>query len=100
MTAKEPVPKVVVDEKGTIVPLKATVEPVYIKHPKFGKTPKYLERFIEAKEKEYQKKKDASGRGAQMLCKYITRDEREQLLAVKFVFSCIFPSYFFFVSGS
>lgn len=83
MSAKEPTPKIVVDEKGTTVPLKSPMELVYIKLPKFGKTPKYLERFIQEKEKEYQQRKDASGRSAQPLCKYITRDEREQLLKVK-----------------
>lgn len=82
MTAKEPVPKVVVDEKGTVVPLKAAMEPIYIKLSKFGRTPKYLKRFLEEREKEYQMKKDASRRLAQPLCKYITRDEREKLLNV------------------
>ncbi|XP_074035133.1 enkurin [Leptinotarsa decemlineata] len=79
MKAKEPVPKVVVDRVGTSKPLKPSLEPVYIKLPRFGRTPKYLVRFIQAKEKEYQMKKDASG-VQQPLCKYITRDEREKLL--------------------
>lgn len=87
MPAKEPIPKIVVDEKGTTVPIKSAMEPIYIKLPRFGKTPKYLERFIQEKEKEYQIKKDASGLSAQPLCKYITRDEREQLLQVNPAFN-------------
>lgn len=83
MLAKEPTPKLVIDERGTTVPLKSSMEPIYIRLNKFGKTPKYLERFMQEKEKEYQIKKDASGLSAQPLCKYITRDEREQLLKVK-----------------
>ncbi|KAG5893863.1 hypothetical protein JTB14_005472 [Gonioctena quinquepunctata] len=81
MKTKEPVPRVVIDKTGTTSePLKAGLEPIYIKMPRFGKTPKYLIRFNEIKEKEYQMKKDASG-VQQLLCKYITRDEREQLLS-------------------
>lgn len=82
MPAKEPTPKLVTDEKGTTVLLKHSMEPIYIKLPRFGKTPKYLERFMQEKEREYQIKKDSSGLSAQPLCKYITRDEREQLLKV------------------
>lgn len=82
MPTKEPVPKVVVDEKGTTVLLQSPMQPVYVKFHKFGKTPKYLVRFLEEKEREYQIKKDASGLSAQPICKYITRDEREQLLNV------------------
>lgn len=86
MPAKEPTPKVVIDKRGTTVPLKPSLEPIYIRLPRFGKTPKYLERFLQEKEKEYQIKKDASGLSAQPLCKYITRDERDHLLKVKYTF--------------
>ncbi|XP_072393263.1 enkurin isoform X2 [Diabrotica undecimpunctata] len=80
MKPKEPIPTVVIDRQGNKQPLKAGLEPIYIKIPPFGKTPTYLKRFIDQKEKEYQMKKDASG-VEQPLCKYITRDQREALLS-------------------
>lgn len=90
MQVKEPVPKTVVDKNGNKQPLKAGLEPIYIKLHKFGRTPKYLVRFLQIKEKEYQMKKDARG-VQQPLCRYITRDERKQLLQVRYNI-CLFPS--------
>ncbi|KAF7273580.1 enkurin [Rhynchophorus ferrugineus] len=72
--------KMVIDRGGTTVCPEANGwEPVYLKKPIFGKTPKYLVRFNKIKEKEYQMRKDASGK-QQPKCRYIRRDERETLL--------------------
>ncbi|XP_030765552.1 enkurin [Sitophilus oryzae] len=80
MKTKEPDHKIVVDRVGTTVHPEANGwEPVYIKKSIFGKTPNYLVRFNKIKEKEYQMRKDASGK-QQPKCRYIRRDEREELL--------------------
>ncbi|XP_050301256.1 enkurin [Anthonomus grandis grandis] len=80
MKPKEPEHRVVIDKAGTtIYPELQGLEPVYIKKTIFGRTPEYLVRFNKIKEKEYQMRKDASGK-QQPKCRYITRDEREQLL--------------------
>ncbi|XP_066250403.1 enkurin [Euwallacea similis] len=80
MKPKDPERRVVVDSVGTrIYPEAQGLEPVHIKRPIFGCTPKYLVRFNKIKEKEYQMKRDMSGK-QQPKCHYVTRNEREQLL--------------------
>ncbi|VEN53666.1 unnamed protein product [Callosobruchus maculatus] len=81
MKVKEPDPRTVIDNRGKSIEMhKAGLEPVYIKAMTFGRTPKYLERFMAIREAEYQKKKDSTG-VQQPLCRYITRDQREKLLS-------------------
>lgn len=53
----------------------------YLKSAGYGKTPPYLNKIMKNREKYMQSKKDTVGL-YQPICKYITRDEREQLLEV------------------
>ncbi|CAH1968952.1 unnamed protein product [Acanthoscelides obtectus] len=94
MKAKDPDPRTVIDNRGRSIEMhKAGLEPVYIKAKKFGRTPKYLERFMAIREAEYQKKKDSTG-VQQPLCRYITRDQREKLLNVSFNFPLKMLNYY------
>ncbi|XP_066156722.1 enkurin [Euwallacea fornicatus] len=80
MKPKDPDRRVVVDRMGNrIYPEAQGLEPVHIKRQIFGCTPKYLVRFNKIKEKEYQMKKDMSGK-QQPNCHNITSSEREQIL--------------------
>ncbi|KAF2901522.1 hypothetical protein ILUMI_04663 [Ignelater luminosus] len=80
LRTKEPDKKVVIDRFGVSKKLCAGMEPRYIYSSTFGKTPTYLARFIKIKERNLQFKKDTSGT-EQPKCRYITRDERDTLLA-------------------
>lgn len=82
LKTKEPDKKVVIDRFGVAKQLSAGMEPRYIHSRKFGQTPAYLARFIKIKERNLQYKKDTSGT-EQPKCRYITRDERDTLLAVR-----------------
>ncbi|KAJ3662115.1 hypothetical protein Zmor_006474 [Zophobas morio] len=79
MKPKEPTPKVVVEPYGKTKRLCDGLEPIYIKSDAFGKTPSYLQVFIKQREKLHQMQKDATG-VEKPKCRYIRRDEREQLL--------------------
>lgn len=78
---KDPEKRVVVDRHGDTKHLCRGLEPQYIYSPTFGKTPDYLTRLIKIKEKVLQLKKDKYGT-EQPKCRYITREERDNLLAV------------------
>lgn len=78
---KEPERKVVIERYGESKELSRGLEPQYIYSSVFGKTPRYLQHIIEERAKQEQLKKDASG-SEQPMCRYITREEREKLLAV------------------
>lgn len=78
---KDPEKRVVIDRHGDTKELSRGLVPQYIYSPTFGKTPEYLQRLIKMKEKVLQLKKDIYGT-EQPKCRYITREERENLLAV------------------
>ncbi|XP_068918384.1 enkurin [Tenebrio molitor] len=79
MKPKEPEQRVVLEPRGETKRLSDGLEPIYIKSDAFGKTPSYLQAFIKNREKLHQMRKDATG-VEKPKCRYIRRDEREQLL--------------------
>lgn len=81
LKAKEPEPRIVIDHRGKTKRLIDGLEPVYIKSSNFGKTPKYLKQFIKKRQQLYQMQKDATG-VEKPKCRYIRKDEREELLMV------------------
>lgn len=78
---REPEQRVVIDRYGERKELSRGLEPRYINSKVFGKTPPYLVNFINIKKRQKQLQKDAEAL-KQPKCRYITREEREQLLAV------------------
>lgn len=93
MKPKEPEQKVVLNRYGESTPLKRGLEPIYIKTEVYGRTPKYLNRFIRMQQQKYQIQKDFSG-VEQPRCRYITSEEREKLMQVQAL-----PNNFFFISA-
>lgn len=79
---KEPVPKVVLDRYGSKKELKAGLEPRFIFSEVFGRTPRYLQNIIKLKEQQIQEDKDKLS-FQQPKCRYITREERDNLLTVR-----------------
>ncbi|EFA13369.2 hypothetical protein TcasGA2_TC000155 [Tribolium castaneum] len=79
MKPKEPEPRVVLEPHGESKRLIDGLEPIYIKSSAFGKTPGYLQSLIKKREKLHQMQKDARG-VEKPKCRYIRRDEREELL--------------------
>lgn len=55
---------------------------LHVKSKTFGKTPTYLERFVKAREKCYQARKDVVTALQKPSCVYIEKEERERLLNV------------------
>lgn len=78
---KEPEKRVVIDRYGESKELSRGLEPIHIYSSTFGRTPRYLQQLIKTKERDLQLKKDIYGT-EQPKCRYITREERENLLAV------------------
>lgn len=81
MKPKEPDRKIVVDRTGTKKELKAGLQPEYIYSKVFAKIPQYLDKFIKVKERQEQARKDLAFK-VQPKCRYITREQRDQLLSV------------------
>ncbi|KAJ8985116.1 hypothetical protein NQ317_012766 [Molorchus minor] len=80
MKPKEPIPKLVIDRTGTKKPLSGGLEPVFIMSEEFGKPPHYLLRFVKKHNKQKYLEKDTEGL-EKPKCRYITKEERDQLLA-------------------
>lgn len=81
MRPKEPETNIVLDRYGTKKNLKEGLEPRFIHHKVFGKTPIYLKNVIAQREETIQEERDDIGL-IQPKCKYITSEEREKLLTV------------------
>lgn len=81
MKSKEPVPRLVIDHIGTSKPLRPGFEPVFIRSSHFGKAPRYLLNLINLDKKKYLTIKEECGI-QKSKCRYITREERAQLLEV------------------
>ncbi|XP_018332175.1 enkurin [Agrilus planipennis] len=77
---KEPEKNIVDTRVGHKQNIDSGVEPKFIYGEEFGKIPSYLEQLMEERILERQSKNDVSGT-EQPKCKYITREEREELLA-------------------
>lgn len=92
---KDPEPRVAVDHHGETKRLSDGLEPIYIKSSSFGKTPQYLKQFIKKRQQLYQMQKDAIG-VEQPKCRYIRKDEREELLKV--VTGLVFYNIFILIS--
>lgn len=78
---KEPEKRLVVDCRGDSKDIRAGFEPQHLNAEVLGKTPQYLRRFIKQREHNKQVVKDAS-RLEKLKCRYITREEKDELLAV------------------
>lgn len=78
---KEPQKRLVVDCHGESKDINRGLEPQFINSANFGKTPNYLKHFQVMREKRMQLKKDIIV-AEKPKCRYITKDEREELLAV------------------
>lgn len=78
---REHEPRLVMNQFGATKELSAGLEPVHIYNSTFGKMPDYLTKFIKTKEKDLQLLKDSSAT-KQPKCRYVTREQREILLAV------------------
>lgn len=78
---KEPEQKLVLDCYGESKDIKRGLEPQHLKSSAFGKVPEYLKRFVKIREKDEQLQKDMVGT-EKSICRYITKEEREELLAV------------------
>ncbi|KAK9877886.1 hypothetical protein WA026_020112 [Henosepilachna vigintioctopunctata] len=74
-----PEKKVVFNHKGDSRPLIRENDPVYIYSKYYGKTPPYLQCYIENHHKEHLMKRDTEG-VEQPKCRYVTRESREKLL--------------------
>lgn len=79
---KEPEKKLMLDCRGESKDIKRGLEPQHLTSGVFGKTPKYLHRFVKMRERDVQLEKDVVGT-EKPKCRYITKEEREQLLAVR-----------------
>lgn len=78
---KEPEKKLVLDCHGESKDIKRGLEPQHLHSAVYGKTPKYLRRFVKMREQDVQLEKDIMGT-EKPECRYITKEEREELLAV------------------
>lgn len=78
---KEPEKKIVLDCHGESKDIKRGLEPQYLHKAAFGKIPKYLRHFVKMKEENVQLEKDVVGT-EKPKCRYITKEEREELLVV------------------
>lgn len=78
---KTPTKQLVLDCFGNKKELSRGLEPQYIYTKTFGKTPEYLKRQMRKWETQAQRLKDFSGID-QPICRYITREERDELLEV------------------
>ncbi|XP_045464246.1 enkurin [Harmonia axyridis] len=79
LKSKIPEKKVAFNNKGDSRPLIREVDPIYIYSKYYGKTPPYLQNYIENQHKEHLMKRDTEG-VEQPKCRYITREDREKLL--------------------
>lgn len=79
---KEPEKKLVLDCHGDSKDIKRGLEPHFLHSSNFGKTPKYLKRLVEMREKDLQLVKDITV-AEHPKCRYITKEERDELLAVR-----------------
>lgn len=78
---KNPTKQLVLDCFGNKKELNRGLEPRYIYTKTFGKTPGYLKKQMRKWETQAQRLKDFSGID-QPICRYITREERDELLEV------------------
>lgn len=78
---KEPQKRLVLDCHGDSKDINRGLQPQFLYSKVFGKTPKYLKRMVETRERHVQLEKDITVT-EQPKCRYITKEEREELLAV------------------
>lgn len=80
---KEPEKKLVIDCHGESKNINRGLQPQYLYSASFGKTPKYLKRFMQSRERVMQLKKDITvTESNKPKCRYITKEERDELLNV------------------
>lgn len=82
MKPKEPQKRLVLDCHGDSKDINRGLEPQFLYSAVFGKTPKYLKRMVEGRERVVQLKKDITV-AEKPKCRYITKEEREELLTVR-----------------
>ncbi|KAF5283531.1 hypothetical protein FQA39_LY17311 [Lamprigera yunnana] len=79
LLSKTPEKRIVINCYGTTKKMSAGMEPVYIYKVDYGRIPDYLSKFIRARERDEQLKRDSIGT-EQPKCIYVTKEQREQLL--------------------
>lgn len=83
MTPKRTEPRYVDTKKGDYHDLrKSGLMPAYIYQPKFGKLPKYLINRIREVGRQEEMYRDEVAGSNQPLCRYVTQEERAELLGV------------------
>lgn len=83
MAPKRAEPRYVDTKNGAYHDLrKSGLMPAYVYQPKFGKLPKYLINRIREVERQEEMYRDEEAGSNQPLCRYVTQEERTELLGV------------------